>query len=134
MFSIGKRFKFDAAHRLTTLPPNHKCSRLHGHTYHVTLTLEATRLDEHGFVLDYGDLAEFKTWVDDTLDHRYLNDVVPVSPTAENLARWLFDLWTTRIPLLAEVEVCETESTFARYRPATFGGSPSPGHLHGGAR
>ena len=33
-----------------------KCSRLHGHSWAITLTFEAEELDENGFVIDFGDL------------------------------------------------------------------------------
>jgi len=116
-WAIGKEFKFDAAHRLDGLPDDHPCSRLHGHTYNVTLHLEGDTLDATGFVVDYGELSEFKRWVDDTLDHRYLNDVLPIQPSAELLAAHLYSEWHPRIPWLAGVTVKETASTYATYRP-----------------
>ena len=116
---IGKVFKFDAAHQLHGLPAGHKCARMHGHTYAVELHLAADELDDRGFVLDYGDLAPFKRWVDDTLDHQVLNDVVPpgVLTTAEALAAWLFHEWSDTYPELVAVTVRETASTYAEYRP-----------------
>lgn len=121
-YTIGKTFKFDAAHQLSHLPEDHKCSRLHGHTYHVTVELESAELDADGFVLDYGALAPFKRWVDDTLDHRNLNDVVPggMKTTAECLAAWLWGIAHDVLPdrgtwRIVAVTVKETENTFSRY-------------------
>lgn len=118
-YRIGKDFKFDAAHQLDHLPDGHKCARLHGHTYHVVFHLASDELDGDGFVIDYGDLAPVKRWLDDRLDHRVLNDVVPpgVLTTAEHLARWLFDEWSDTYPELVGVTVRETEATYAEYRP-----------------
>ena len=44
MYVIGKTFSFAAAHFLTCVPPSHKCARLHGHTYTVTVELAAEHL------------------------------------------------------------------------------------------
>jgi len=117
VYGIGKTFKFDAAHRLTGLPDGHKCSRVHGHTYALTIHLQRDRLDHVGFVRDYGDLAPIKQWVDGTLDHRDLNDIVPGNPTAEVIARWVYDTWAPTFPDMVAVTVCETAGTYAEYRP-----------------
>jgi 6-pyruvoyltetrahydropterin/6-carboxytetrahydropterin synthase len=121
MLTITKEFSFSASHVLPGLPSWHPCSRMHGHNYVVTLELSAAReqLDEHGFVRDYRDLDEFKKWVDDILDHRHLNEVLEGggTPSAENLAIWIFDFWTGRVPELTGVVVSETPRTTAAYRP-----------------
>lgn len=57
--------------------------------------------------------------MDDTLDHRHLNEAMGggISPSAENLAVWIFDLWVERLPELTAVKVSETPKTWAEYRP-----------------
>ena len=116
-YTIRKRFTFAAAHHLEHLPPGHKCGRLHGHNYTVWLELTASTLDPAGFVRDFGDLTEFKAAVE-ALDHRDLNDLVEDNPTAENLARHLFDLAAGAYgPLAAAVAVEETGTCWAEYRP-----------------
>ena len=120
MLTITKEFAFSASHVLDGLPSWHPCSRMHGHNYVVTLELSAPReqLNEHGFVRDYRELDDFKKWVDDTLDHRHLNEVAGGgAPSAENLAVWIYDLWAERIPELSGVVVSETPKTTAAYRP-----------------
>jgi 6-pyruvoyltetrahydropterin/6-carboxytetrahydropterin synthase len=116
MYRIRKSFEFSASHQLDHLPTGHQCSRLHGHNYLVTLELAAAALDSRDFVLDYGDLGGFRFLLNETLDHRHLNDVVPVRSTAENLAAWLFmqakQLYGDKV---VAVEVCETPKTSARY-------------------
>ena len=118
-YRIGKEFKFDAAHQLDHLPDGHKCARLHGHTYVVVFHLAGHELDDDGFVIDYGELAPVKRWIDATLDHRNLTDVVParVLTTAERMAEWLFHEWCDTYPNLVAVEVRETAATYAEYRP-----------------
>ena len=46
-----------------------RCSRLHGHSWTITLTFEAKELDVNGFVIDFGDLHFLKDWIDLNLDH-----------------------------------------------------------------
>ncbi len=86
--SISKDFEFSASHRLSGLPEEHQCARLHGHNYVVRITVRGTVV-EPGFVIDYGDLAPVKTWIDATLDHRDLNAVIDTNPTAERLAMFI---------------------------------------------
>ncbi|MFG2719749.1 6-pyruvoyl tetrahydropterin synthase family protein [Streptomyces sp. NPDC048416] len=121
MLTITKEFHFSASHVLDRLPAWHQCARMHGHNYIVVLELSAPRdaLTEAGFVRDYGELDAFKKWMDDTLDHRHLNEAMGggVSPSAENLAVWIFDLWCERLPELTAVRVSETPKTWATYRP-----------------
>ena len=118
MFRISKRFEFSASHQLSHLPEGHPCARLHGHNYKVELVLEGEP-DARGFVQDYGELEPFKRWIDETLDHRHLNDAMGASvyATAEMLARLIFRQWTKRYPLLAGVRVSETDKTWAEYWP-----------------
>ncbi|WSQ13230.1 6-carboxytetrahydropterin synthase [Streptomyces sp. NBC_01231] len=121
MLSITKEFHFSASHQLSGLPPDHQCGRLHGHNYVVMLELSGhpDLLAEVGFVRDYGELGVVKKWLDDTVDHRHLNDLLPeVNPTAEHLAMWIYRTWSADFPELTAVRVSETPRTWATYRPA----------------
>lgn len=117
MYEVTKDFAFEAAHRLTRVSADHKCARMHGHRYEVRLTLRAERLDELGFVVDFGDLSAFGDWLRDTFDHRVLNDVVAFETTAENLARHLYEWARARWSQAAAVTVAETHKCTATYRP-----------------
>ncbi|GHC68678.1 6-pyruvoyl trahydropterin synthase family protein [Streptomyces flavofungini] len=121
MFTITKEFHFSASHRLDHLPPDHPCGRLHGHNYIVVLELSAAsdELTRPGFVRDYGELGQFKKWLDETVDHRHLNDALADrNPSAENIALWIYQTWTNDYPELTAVRVSETPKTWATYRPA----------------
>jgi 6-pyruvoyltetrahydropterin/6-carboxytetrahydropterin synthase len=124
VFTIAKRFEFSASHQLTHLAaeqPDHQCARLHGHNYVVELELQSREVNEQGFVRDYGELSEFKRWLDTEVDHRHLNHVLrgySEWTTAENLARWIFHGWAWQYPELSAVRVSETPKTWAEYRPA----------------
>lgn len=115
MYKISKQFAFSASHILEGLPQEHPCSRLHGHNYMITVHLRADSLNDVGFVKDYRDLDNVKKYIDNTLDHRHLNDIIPFNPTAENIAKHLYDIFKTEIPELYAVEVSETPKTTAIY-------------------
>lgn len=116
MFTIAKQFHFSASHMLKGLPKGHPCGRLHGHNYVVEVILASEELDMMGFVVDYGELSDVGRFIDDTLDHRHLNDVMPVNPTAENIAEFLFHAVGLTHPQIVAVRVSETPKTWAEYR------------------
>jgi 6-pyruvoyltetrahydropterin/6-carboxytetrahydropterin synthase len=115
---ITKSFTFEAAHWLPRVPPDHKCRRLHGHSYLVTLGLEG-EVDPHlGWVLDYGQIAASSEPLRRQLDHACLNEIAGLeNPTAEILAHWIYTRLKPELPLLADVMVQETPRSAAIYRP-----------------
>lgn len=115
MYKISKQFAFSASHILHGLKDGHPCSRLHGHNYMLTLHLKSAELNEVGFIVDYHDLDFVKEYIDTQLDHRHLNDIFDFNPTAENIAKYLFDVFSQRIPQLSAVEISETPKTSAIY-------------------
>lgn len=115
MYTISKEFAFEAAHHLPLMPDDHKCKRPHGHSYRVIVELRSPRLNEYGFVVDYGDLAPLKNYIDAELDHRDLNEVLTVPTTAENIAYHLFGLCRKMWPQTIRVGVSETAKTWAWY-------------------
>ena len=129
MHRISKRIEFSASHILEGLADDHPCSRLHGHNYAVEVEVEGTPDPEVGFVLDYHALGGVKRWADDTLDHRHLNDVFEMNPTAENLASYIFGIapdlireeldangWVAGSWSVSAVRVYETPKTCAEFR------------------
>jgi 6-pyruvoyltetrahydropterin/6-carboxytetrahydropterin synthase len=91
MVTICKRFTFDAAHHLPTMPVHHKCHRMHGHTYGVELIF-AGKVDANGFCagIDYGDIAAVWSRIERVVDHVCLNDIKGLEvPSTENLAPWI---------------------------------------------
>lgn len=119
-YTIGKSFFFDAAHFLGDLPADHKCGRLHGHTYTVTVELAAPLLVPPGFVTDFGDLAPFAAYLDAQLDHRLLNEVLDGEPTSELLARYLGEWFIANVEPglranLCAVTVSESPTSWARW-------------------
>ncbi len=118
MYRITKEFHFSASHQLKGLGDDHPCARFHGHNYVVEVELASEELDTTGFVRDYNELSLLKRYIDDTLDHRHLNDVLGDDcVTAERLARHLFDWCRPHWPETVAVRVRETPKTCAEYRP-----------------
>ena len=124
MYTISKEFHFSAGHHLEGLPKEHPCSTFHGHNYIVIVELEAEELDGPGFVLDYRALEPIKKFIDSTLDHKDLNVVLSFNPTAENIAKYIFEKVQELFTLmyvrsgikLSSVSVKETDKTLAKYR------------------
>ncbi|MEU7068323.1 6-carboxytetrahydropterin synthase [Streptomyces sp. NPDC046161] len=119
-FTIGKMFDFEAGHRLSSLPPGHKCAEQHGHSYQVEVVLTAPALEAPGFVTDFGDLAPFKRFLDTELDHHNLHEILPFEPTSELLAQylaaWFIQNVEPGIPgSLVAVQVRETPRSWARF-------------------
>lgn len=117
-FEIRKQFAFSASHILTGLPEGHPCGRMHGHNYIVEIVLAADDLNEVGFVRDYGELKVFKEFIDNEIDHRHLNDVIPGQPSAELIAKFLYEFARARWPEVVAVRVSETPKTWATYSPS----------------
>ncbi|MFJ5531270.1 6-carboxytetrahydropterin synthase QueD [Streptomyces sp. NPDC093261] len=114
---IFRDFTFEAAHRLPRVPEGHKCARLHGHSYKVTVHVEAPVDREAGWVMDFGDIKQAFKPIDAQLDHYYLNDIEGLdNPTSENLARWIWDRMIAELPALSAITVRETCTSGCTYR------------------
>ena len=112
-----KDFTFDAAHLLPNVPVGHKCARLHGHTFNVTVTIDGPVGDRSGWVMDFGELKAIAGRVIDELDHRYLNELPDLdNPTSENIARWIWTRIAPGIAGLSAVTVRETCTAGVVYR------------------
>ena len=126
MYRIAKTFQFEAAHHLIGLPEGHKCARPHGHSYAAQVTVvTGGELIGPGFVVDFAELAALGAYLDAVFDHRDLNAVLPVRPTSENVAAYLYHWCTTNLALpsgvrVEKVRVSETRSTFAEYAPVAL--------------
>lgn len=113
---IFKEFTFEAAHRLPNLPPGHKCSRLHGHSFRVRVCVSGPVDERTGWVMDFGEIKARCKPVIDELDHRYLNEIPGLeNPTSERIAEWLWQRLRPVLPELSAIEVRETCTAGCRY-------------------
>src|SRR6201996_9180897 len=89
---IFKVFHLEAAHRLPHVPEGHKCARLHGHSFKITVTVRGEVDPKLGWILDFAEIARAWEPLHAQLDHRFLNEVPGLeNPTSENLARFVFE-------------------------------------------
>ncbi|MCT4639095.1 MAG: 6-carboxytetrahydropterin synthase QueD [Bacteroidales bacterium] len=107
MYYISKRLEISASHRLDLDYPS-KCTNLHGHNWIVNIHCKSKELNHNGMVTDF---SIIKDKIMNKLDHANMNDVIPVNPTAENIAKWICD----QIPNCYKVEVQESEGNIAIY-------------------
>jgi len=111
-WQLRVRDRFSAAHYLKEY--RGKCEKVHGHTFQVEVTVEAGALDAAGIGVDF---TRIKAALARVLpDHTLLNDVLPVNPSAENLARHFFELLAREFPVSA-VTVWESDDASATYTP-----------------
>lgn len=133
MYSVSKSVSFCYGHRL--LNYQGKCQHLHGHNARAVITLEGEALDERGMVEDFTRVKELVwEWVDREIDHTLLlhrdDPVLPVlrkagervmvldeNPTAEVIARMIFDYVKGKGFPVVDVTLWETDTSYARYSP-----------------
>lgn len=110
-------FSIAAGRRLTGVPPEHPCARVHGHTFRVRLTVSGP-VDPHtGFVMDFAEVQRAFAPVYEALDHRFLNDIPGLeNPTSEQLAAWIWKRLAPQLPGMSAVEITETGASGVIYR------------------
>ncbi|OGI42703.1 MAG: 6-carboxytetrahydropterin synthase QueD [Candidatus Muproteobacteria bacterium RBG_16_64_11] len=114
---IFKIFTLEAAHRLPQVPPGHKCARVHGHSFRVTIHVAGPVDAGQGWVMDFADLTRRFQPLFDQLDHHYLNDVPGLeNPTSENLAQWIWARLKPELAGLSRIVVHETCTAGCEYR------------------
>jgi 6-pyruvoyltetrahydropterin/6-carboxytetrahydropterin synthase len=131
MFRVSREIDFCYGHRL--LNYEGKCRYLHGHNGRAVITIEAAELDPRGMVMDFSEIKRvLSRWIDESLDHRMVlhrdDPAVPmlqelgeplylldVNPTAENIARLIFEQAKKQGFPVTEVRLWETPRCFATY-------------------
>lgn len=134
MFRVTREIDFCYGHRL--LNYDGKCRFLHGHNGRAVIAIQAEQLDNRGMVIDFSEIKRVVSrWIDENLDHRMIlhqdDPIVPVlrqmgepmhlvncNPTAENIAKLIFDFTRQASFPVAEVHLWETPHCFATYRGA----------------
>jgi 6-pyruvoyltetrahydropterin/6-carboxytetrahydropterin synthase len=137
MFRVTREIHFCYGHRL--LNYEGKCRYLHGHNGKAVITLESEALDRRGMVFDFGEIKRsLSAWIDEVLDHRMVlhqdDPAIPLmkqlgepvyvmdrNPTAENIARVIFDRARELGLPVVEVRLWETPNCFATYCPIETG-------------
>ena len=113
---ITKDFTFEAAHLLPHVPDGHKCARLHGHSFGVSVSVDGAIGETTGWVMDFADLTAAWAPLHEQLDHRYLNEIDGLeNPTSEVLATWIWDRLAPTLEGLSEIQVQETCTSRCTY-------------------
>jgi 6-pyruvoyltetrahydropterin/6-carboxytetrahydropterin synthase len=131
MYQVTREIEFCYGHRL--LHYDGKCQHLHGHNARAVIALQSPTLDHRGMLVDFVEIKrEVQRWIDENLDHNMLlcrdDPILPVlqahgervfvmehNPTAENIARLIFEHTATVGLPVVEVIVWETEKCHASY-------------------
>jgi 6-pyruvoyltetrahydropterin/6-carboxytetrahydropterin synthase len=131
MYRVTREIRFCYGHRL--IHYDGKCRHLHGHNGRAVIAIAADELDALGMVMDFSRIKRVVNgWIDDTLDHKMLlhkDDpllpllrqhgepvfVLDVNPTAENIARLIYDFAVAQGFPVVEVQLWETDHCFATY-------------------
>lgn len=120
-FELNKDMNFSAAHYI----PDERagvCSRTHGHTYFVNVTIAGNQLDEMGFLVNFRDI---KTIINDTFDHTLINDLPEFQekmPSTELVAKTIFEMIDNYLntlphaPKILQVFLRETPTSYVIYR------------------
>lgn len=132
MFRVTREIDFCYGHRL--LNYDGKCKHLHGHNGKAVIVLEGSKLDHRGMVVDFSDIKkQVAGWIDNNLDHRMIlheaDPIVPIlrelgepmhivseNPTAENIAKLIYDFAKSHRLPIKEVSLWETFNSYATYR------------------
>lgn len=113
---VFRTFTFDAAHRLENLPEGHKCARVHGHTYRLTVYAAGPLDADIGWVVDFAQIKALTGEVIAELDHRLLNDVPGLEqPTTELIASWIWQRLKPALPELSRIELWENANSGVVY-------------------
>ncbi len=132
MYRVSREISFCYGHRL--LNYDGKCRHLHGHNGRAIIALEGPELDDKGMLVDFGEIKRHvQRWIDENLDHNMLlcreDPMLPIlvergervfvmdqNPTAENIARLIFEQAARQGLPIVEVVLWETENCHATYR------------------
>lgn len=140
MYKLITEAEFDSAHFLKGYPG--KCANIHGHRWRVVCEIQAETLQtqgpERGMLIDFSTLKGALKGLVDSLDHQLIYEdgalkpltvtalidegfsllSLPFTPTAENMAKYLFDAMTHQGFQVSCLTVYETPKNAAAYTGA----------------
>ncbi len=131
MYAVTESISFSYGHRLMEYEGG--CGHCHGHNGRVEIAVRAAGLDRRGMVVDFAEILKAaRGWIEENLDHRMLlrrdDPLVPplkalgeplflmdVNPTAEAIAKLIYDAVAAQGLPVDEVRLWETETAVASY-------------------
>lgn len=122
MYEVTIIKSFSAAHLLADI--GGKCEELHGHNFKVETTVAADKLDSNGLLIDFRFLKKILMEILEDIDHKHLNsltDFAGMNPSAENIAKYIFEKMDSKIKTsgvkMVRVKIWESENAAVTYRP-----------------
>jgi len=122
MYEVTIIKSFSAAHLLADI--GGKCEALHGHNFKVEITVAAGQLNHIGILVDFRLLKKMLGEVLEALDHKHINaltDFAGVNPSAENIAKYIFEKMDARVKTagvdMIRVKIWESENASVTYLP-----------------
>ena len=107
--TIVKSISFESAHWLPNTPINHKCHKMHGHSYICEIHVSGEVQKNHGWICDFAEISEAFAPLHALLDHQILNEIAGLeNPTAENIAKWVWDKLYDNVKGLSTIVIHET--------------------------
>jgi 6-pyruvoyltetrahydropterin/6-carboxytetrahydropterin synthase len=114
---LTKEYRFEAAHSLPFVPASHKCSRVHGHSYKVEISVSGPVDPKTGWLIDFGVIDDAWHELFLRFDHHNLNEVPGLeNSTCENIAGYVWRALAPGIPALSAITVWETYDSKCVYR------------------
>jgi 6-pyruvoyltetrahydropterin/6-carboxytetrahydropterin synthase len=114
--TVVSTVRFESAHFLPHVPPDHKCRRMHGHSYRCEIHVTGPILEPQGWVVDFAEVRRAFEPLRKRLDHNLLNEIEGLdNPTGERIAAWIWAGLAPALPGLSRLVVYETESSFVVY-------------------
>lgn len=122
MYEVTIIKSFSAAHLLADI--GGKCEGLHGHNFKVETTVAADHLDSNGLLIDFRFLKKILSEILEDIDHKHLNaltDFAGINPSAENIAKYIFEKMDARVKTagvnMVRVKIWESENAAVTYLP-----------------
>lgn len=105
-FELSQRFYFEAAHTLRRKIETEGSLRIHGHTYHVEVTIAGQPDPESGMMMDLAFLRKEVEKVREKLDHHFLDEVPGIGPaTLENLCAYIYNNLKDALPNIHRIKI-----------------------------
>jgi 6-pyruvoyltetrahydropterin/6-carboxytetrahydropterin synthase len=122
MYEVTIIKSFSAAHLLAEI--GGKCEELHGHNFKTEITVAAKELNQTGLLIDFRFLKKILGDILEDIDHKNLNDLnffAGMNPSAENIAKYIFEKMDSRVKTagvnMVRVKIWESENAAVTYMP-----------------
>jgi 6-pyruvoyltetrahydropterin/6-carboxytetrahydropterin synthase len=110
-YELTQEFYFDASHTLERSIDGESSRRIHGHTYHVEVTVSGIPDGQTGMLIDLGEFRRALSGIRETLDHRLLDEIRELGvPTLERLCSYIGNSLKPTLPALSSITVARRAS------------------------